>query len=218
MKNQFTFENHVAEYEGWYERYPWVFKSEVEALREMLPVGDKLNGIEVGAGTGRFAEALGIKEGVEPSQTMRAHAIKRGVEMMDAVAERLPYGDHRFDFVLMNFCISYFKDLHLAFKEAHRVLKSDGSLIVGFIDKESTIGRYYEEHKPKSTFYKNANFYSVEKILEELSNAKLKHTSTCQTLFKSLDEIKAFEPCKPGYGEGSFVVIRAMKRKLHNIH
>jgi ubiquinone/menaquinone biosynthesis C-methylase UbiE len=214
MKNQFAFENHVAEYEDWYDRYPWVFKSEVEALREMLPVGDKLNGIEVGAGTGRFAEALGIKEGVEPSQNMRAQAIKRGVEMMDAVAERLPYGDHRFDFVLMNFCISYFDDLHLAFKEAHRVLKGNGSLIVGFIDKDSMIGRYYEKHKPESTFYKNATFYSVEKVLEKLINAKLKHTVICQTLFESLDEIKAFEPSKPGYGEGSFVVIRAMKRKL----
>ncbi len=141
-----------------YDQYPSVFKSEVEALSEMLPIGEKLNGIEIGTGTGRFSEALGIKEGIEPSENMRALAIKRGIEMMDAVAERLPYGDHRFDFVLMNFCISYLDDLHLTFKEAHRVTKSNGVLVVGFIDKNSIIGRYYDEHKPESTFYKQANF------------------------------------------------------------
>jgi len=214
MKKQFSFDEHVAEYEEWFEQYPWVFKSEVEALRDMLPVGEKLNGIEVGLGTGRFSKALGIKEGIEPSRAMREAAIGRGIEVMDGVAESLPYGDHRFDFVLMNFCISYFAELHPPFKEAHRVLKSNGVLVVGFIDKNSIIGRYYEAHKPESTFYKHANFYSVDKVLNELTRARLKNTSTCQTLFNSLDEIKEFQTSKPGSGEGSFVVVKAMKQRV----
>jgi ubiquinone/menaquinone biosynthesis C-methylase UbiE len=213
MKKQFSFDDHVKEYEEWFDRYPWVFMSEVEALREMLPVGEKLNGIEVGIGTGRFSEALGIKEGIEPSANMRTLAVNRGIEIMDGVAERLPYADHRFDFVLMNFCICYFDDLHAAFKEAHRVLGSDGALVVGFIDKDSIIGMYYEKHKPESTFYKHANFYSVEKVISELNRAGFKHTATCQTLFNALDDIKALQPTKPGHGEGSFVVVKAMKKK-----
>jgi hypothetical protein len=32
-----------------------------------------------------------------------------------------------------------------------------------------------------------------------------------QTLFRPLDEIKELEPAKPGYGEGSFVLIKAIK-------
>ena len=118
-----------------------------------------------------------------------------------------------FDFVLMNFCISYFAELHPPFKEAHRVLKSNGVLVVGFIDKNSIIGRYYEAHKPESTFYKHAKFYSVDKVLNELTRARLKHSSTCQTLFNPLDEIKEFQPSKPGFGEGSFVVVKAMKHR-----
>lgn len=213
MKKQFSFDDHVDEYEEWYDQYPSVFKSEVEALREMLPIGEKLNGIEVGAGTGRFSEALGIKEGVEPSANMRSLALKRGMEIMDGRAESLPFGDHRFDFVLMNFCICYFNELHVPFKEAHRVLKSNGALVVGFIDKNSAIGQYYETHKPESTFYKHANFYSVDKVLDELKLAGFKHTSICQTLFNALDDIKEFQPSKPGFGEGSFVVIKAMKQR-----
>jgi len=213
MKKQFSFDDHVKEYEDWYDQYPWVFKSEVEALRDVMPQGDQLTGIEVGLGTGRFSQALGIKEGIEPSVKMRERAIKRGIEIMDGIADHLPYGDYRFDFVVMNFVISYFDDLHAPFKEAHRVLKKDGVLIVGFVDRESTIGQYYEKIKPESTFYKNARFYSVDKVLSELGRAGFKHAVIRQTLFNGLDEIKIVQPSKPGHGEGSFVVVGAMKKK-----
>jgi ubiquinone/menaquinone biosynthesis C-methylase UbiE len=212
MKQVFRFDEHVKEYEQWFDEYPEVFSSEVEAIREMLPEGEGMNGIEVGVGTGRFARELGIKEGVDPSPKMRANAIRRGVEIVDASAEHLPYGDNRFDFVLMNFCISYFDNVHIAFREAGRVLKRTGSLIVGFIDKDSRIGRYYEKHKPESTFYRHANFYSVQRVSDELRKAGFTHLSYRQTLFHDLNEIVEFEPSVEGYGKGSFVVIRAMKR------
>jgi ubiquinone/menaquinone biosynthesis C-methylase UbiE len=216
MKRHLQFDTHVADYEAWYERYPFVFQSEVEALRQMLPEGNQLTGIEVALGTGRFSEALGIKEGIEPSLNMRSLAVKRRIEVIDAVAEQLPYGDLRFDFVLMAFCISYFDDLHIAFREAHRVLKKNGVLVVGFIDHNSTIGKYYEQHKPESTFYKTANFYTVDKVLSELKRAGFRHFKSCQTLFEPLDDIKTFESAKPGYGEGSFVVIQAAERKQNH--
>ena len=87
-----VFESHVNEYEAWYEKYPEVYQSEIQALREhfrRLP--ESIQGIEVGLGTGRFAEPLGIKEGVEPSEPMAERARKRGIEVMDARAEHLPY-------------------------------------------------------------------------------------------------------------------------------
>lgn len=212
MKKNLPFDSHVAEYEAWYKDYPFVFTSEVEALRQLLPEGDRLTGIEVALGTGKFSEALGIKEGIEPSPNMRSIALKRGIEVVDGVAEQLPYGDLRFDFVLMAFCISYFDDLHVVFREAHRALNKNGVLVIGFIDRNSIIGKYYEQHKPESTFYKAANFYKVDKVLFELNRAGFKHFKFSQTLFKPLNDIKAFEPARPGYGEGSFVVIQAGKK------
>ncbi len=216
MKTNLPFDSHVAEYEEWYQEFPFVFQSEVEALREMLPEGDNLRGIEVALGTGKFSEALGIKEGVEPSPNMRALAVSRGIEVVDSVAENLPYGDLKFDFVLMAFCISYFNNLSIVFREAHRVLKKNGVLIVGFIDRNSIIGKYYEDRKPESTFYRQANFYTVEKVLAELKQSGFKHFNFCQTLFNPLSEIKAFEPSKPGHGQGSFVVVQAMKKRKRN--
>lgn len=212
MKKNMPFDSHVAEYETWYEEYPFVFQSEVEALRQMLPEGDRLTGIEVGLGTGQFSKALGIKEGVEPSPAMRTLALRRGIEAVDGVAENLPYKDLRFDFVIMAFSVSYFEDLHRALKEAHRVLKNNGVLIIGFLDRNSIIGKQYEQHKSESTFYKEANFYSVEKMKAELTQAKFKKLEFCQTLFKPLEDIKGVESVKAGHGEGSFVVVQARKR------
>ncbi len=212
MKKHLPFDEHVAEYEAWFDANPLVFQSEVEALREMLPEGDQLSGIEVGLGTGRFSAALDIKEGVEPSIAMRQEAIKRGIEIMDGHAEELPYADMRFDFVLMAFCIIYFEELQPPFKEAFRVLKKDGDLIVGFLDKNSPIGQEYEKKKTESIFYKHATFYSVDKVLHELKEAGFRYFHITQTLFNPITEIKEIEHTKPGYGEGSFVVIKASKK------
>ncbi len=212
MKNILLFESHVSEYDEWFDEYPFVFRSEVEALREMMPEGEKLTGIEVAVGTGRFSEALGIKEGVEPSPGMRELAVKRGVEVIDGVAEHLPYSDLRFDFVLMAFCISNFNDLLMAFKEAHRVLKNNGVLVLGFLDRNSIIGKQYEQRRPQSTFYKSATFYTVDKVLFELNRSGFRHFKFCQTLFHPLEQIKSLELPRSGYGEGSFVVIQAQKK------
>lgn len=205
------FNDHVAEYEAWFEKYPFVFQSEVEAIRDLLPESESSYGIEIAVGTGRFAKELGIKEGIEPATNMRALALKRGIDVLAGQAEHLPHKDMKYDFVLMTFCISYFENLQTAFKEAYRILKNGGSLIVGFIDKDSIIGKYYEERKPHSVFYKDAKFYSVKKIASELKKAGFKDLDFSQTLFHPLDDIKEFEPAKPGYGEGSFVLIKAIK-------
>jgi len=212
MIRTLPFNEHVAEYEEWFAKYPFVFQSEVEAIREMMPAGKNIRGIEIALGTGRFSGELDIKEGIEPAPNMRALALKRGIDVISGEAEHLPYKDMSFDFVLMAFCISYFEDLPAAFEEGWRVLKNDGSLIVGFIDKNSIIGKFYRERQPESVFYKHANFYSTKKIISLLINAGFKTLEFVQTLFHALDDIKEFEPSKPGYGEGSFIVIKARKR------
>jgi ubiquinone/menaquinone biosynthesis C-methylase UbiE len=212
MVQTLPFNDHVAEYEAWFERYPFVFQSEVFALKEVLPKGENLRGLEVGTGTGKFAHALGIQEGVEPADNMRRKAIKKGISVIDAEAEHLPFHDLSFDYVLMAFCISYFNSIHFAFKEAYRVLKPGGSLILGFLDRDSIIGNEYEAKRQSSTFYKEAIFYSPERIVIELKRSGYKNFVFYQTLFQGLSDIKELELPKPGFGEGSFVVIRSEKK------
>jgi SAM-dependent methyltransferase len=205
------FDHYVLEYDQWFERYPAVFDSEVEALRDCLPEGNS-NGIEIGLGTGRFSRELGIKEGIEPAFQMRRLAIDRGIEVMDAVAERLPYKDLRMDFVLMASCISYFYNMPKAFKEAFRVLKPGGVVIIGFIDKNSLIGRTYEKRKSDSVFYRQAEFYSVPRVTAELKRVGFRDVKCVQTLFGELENIHDFQPAIAGSGEGSYVVVSAIKK------
>ena len=211
MLQTLPFNDHVAEYEEWYKNYPLVFRSEIAAIKEFLPAGKNVRGIEVGLGTGRFSKALGIKEGVEPAENMRAVAETKGIAVLNAVAEHLPYKSLQYDFVLMNFCISYFEDLSAALKEAHRVLRRGGCLLVGFIDKDSRIGEKYQERRPNSIFYKNAKFHTVSKVESEMKSAGFKKLEFLQTLFHTLENIETVERPLPGYGKGSYVLIKGIK-------
>ncbi len=206
-----VFESHVNEYEAWYEKYPEVYQSEIEAVREhfrRLP--EAIQGIEVGLGTGRFAEPLGIKEGVEPSEPMAERARKRGIEVMDARAEHLPYKDLQFDFVWF-VTVCHLTKLRYAFEEANRVLRKGGLIIIGFLPKDQLAAQGYQERRGESTFYRKANFYSPSHIESLLENANFKNLEFNQTLFGDLDEIREVQMPKTGHGEGSFVVVSAVK-------
>ncbi len=203
------FEKHRDRYENWFERHRYAYLSELEAVRRLLPKEGK--GAEIGVGTGRFAAPLGIKLGVEPSKAMAEIARKRDVEVIEGVAESLPFPDESLDYLLMVTTICFVDDPEKALREAYRVLKPGGALIIGFVDRDSPIGKYYEEHREESVFYRDARFFSTEELLELLKKVGFRKFEIVQTLFHRLDEIKDVEPTKPGYGEGSFVVIKAVK-------
>lgn len=101
-------------------------------------------GLGVGVGTGRFSAPLGVSVGVDPSGAMIKVARERGVLVVRGVAERLPFGDEKFDLVLMVTVVFLLEDRATAFREAGRVLKPGGSIVVGFIDRDSPIGRRYQ--------------------------------------------------------------------------
>ena len=207
-----VFSENVKAYEAWYEDYPEVFNSEVKAIKEqLLKLPENIKGIEIGLGTGRFAQLLGIKEGVEPSEEMAVKASERGIEVVSGTAENIPFKDLQFDFVLF-VTICYLDNIKEALREAKRVLKPKGNIIIGFIDKDQKIGKAYQEKRQQSTFFRYANFYSVARIQKLLEGAGFKNLEFNQTLFGELDEIDEVQFPKAGFGEGSFVVVKAVKK------
>jgi len=203
------FEKYSEKYEDWFERNEFVYKSEIQVIKELLPKTKK--GIEIGVGSGRFAVPLGIKTGVDPSPRMREIAQQKGVKVIDAVAEELPFENSQFELVLMVTTICFVDNLILSFREAYRILKLGGYLIIGFVDKDSHLGKLYQQNKKKNVFYKIATFYSVKEVVYNLNKVGFKEFNFKQTIFHSLNEIKNVEPVKENYGQGSFVVIRARK-------
>jgi ubiquinone/menaquinone biosynthesis C-methylase UbiE len=212
MEKDTVFDTNVAEYDAWYEQYPAVYQSELTAIREQLQkLPENIKGIEIGLGTGRFAVPLGIKEGVEPSVPMAQKAQKRGIEVIQGTAEKLPYGDLQFDFVLF-VTICHLNSLKQALAEAKRVLKNDGALLIGFLDKDRSIAEQYIEKRHRSTFFRHATFYTVDRIIRSLKEAGFKDLQFNQTLFGNLESIKDLQMPKPGHGKGSFVVVKAVKK------
>jgi len=203
------FEEHTGEYEKWFVDNKFVYQSEIKAIREQLPREGR--GLEIGVGSGRFAAPLGITEGLEPSAKMAELARQRGISVTEGVAEDLPFADSEFDFLLMVTTICFVDDLDLSFQEAYRVLKETGVLVIGFIDRESPVGKIYQKFKEHSVFYRMATFYSVGEVLGSLEKAGFRRFSFYQTIFNELKKITASEPTREGYGEGSFVAIRAGK-------
>lgn len=74
------FETDADVYDEWFERHDAAYRSELAAVRAALdalaPCG---RGLDIGAGTGRFAAPLGIADGVEPAAAIRELAEKMSV-------------------------------------------------------------------------------------------------------------------------------------------
>ena len=138
-------------------------------------------------------------------------ARKKGIEVVTGVAENLPYQDASFDFALMVTTICFLDDIDLALQEAFRVIRPKGSFVIGFVDKNSPLGKAYEEGKQESLFYRYATFYAVDELLPRLRSAGFKTFSFRQTLAGPLENMKEPSPIAEGYGKGSFVVIKADK-------
>jgi ubiquinone/menaquinone biosynthesis C-methylase UbiE len=141
---------------------------------------------------------------------MARKAAERGIEVMDALAENLPYADLQFDFVLY-VTVCHLQSLKHAFLEANRVLKKNGMIIIGFLPSDRPIARAYQDRRRFSTFYRNAVFYTPGQIEKLLGETGFKSLEFNQVLIGEPEAIREEQLPKPGYGEGSFVVVSALK-------
>ncbi len=206
MAKTAAFQKHVTRYEEWFEKNRWAYVAELKAVGMLLPKTGR--GLEVGVGTGRFAAPLGIETGVEPAAKMARVARSRGIRVVRGVAEQLPLGTATRDYLLLVTTLCFVDDLLKTFIEASRVLIRGGYCLAALVNRDSPLGMEYEKQRHKSIFYKEATFYSVETIVAVMGQVGFRDFCFTQTLFSDPADITATEPVEPGYGRGSFVVIR----------
>ncbi len=203
------FDLYAKEYDNWFVINKLAFRSELEAIKKALPSTGNI--IEIGIGSGMFAGPLGIKEGIEPSKSMLKKAKAKGLHPLEGTAESLPYANKSKDAALMVTTICFLDDIYKSFHEIHRILKTGGHLVIGFVDKDSPVGKLYLQHKDKSIFYKNATFFGTDELKAILKNTRFEIVEVYQTIFGKIDEIKNIQEVEAGHGKGSFIVIKAQK-------
>ncbi len=104
------FDQYAKNYDQWYER-PFgssAFRLEVACLKRVIspfPLS-----LEVGVGSGRFAQALGIPYGLDPLVELLKSARQRGVFGVLGRAEALPFKSSSFDLVLMVVSVCFLKN------------------------------------------------------------------------------------------------------------
>jgi hydroxymethylpyrimidine/phosphomethylpyrimidine kinase len=223
-KSTSAFEKEAKDFDFWFSKNKNVFESEFLAEKELLP--DSENAISIGVGSGLFASRLGIKWGVEPSEDMARLARERGIDVKIGTAEDVPYEDEKFNTVLLSTVLSYCENPLKALKEAFRILRNGGYMVVSFLPREGSYSMLYDiasiqgqfdpDRAPANPyplkFIKGAKWLSIEIVKELICEAGFIDLEYAQTLVKhpryTDEEIE--EPAK-GYKKGNFVVIRARK-------
>ena len=195
------------DYDEWYDVHPALYQSELGALKKVVPPGA---GLEIGVGTGRFAVPLGARFGLDPAIQMLQLAKKRGILVVQALGESLPFRDESFDFVQIVFVIEFVDDPLLFLREAARTVRRNGVLILGFIDRDGQWGRYYARDPSHRHYFHPP---SPEEVLGIFSKIGLEFREACQTLFQPPPDISIKEEPRSGFGRGGFVVLMATKKQ-----
>lgn len=207
MTKALGYETHVDQYDEWFDKNPETYQAEIDAIKQLLPAG---KGLEIGAGSGRFTGPLKIDTGLEPAKAMRDAALERGIKMVEGVGEALPFEDGSYDFTAFITSTCFLESPLKAYKEAARVTKQNGAIIIAFLEKDSELGKRYEAHKQESPFYCNATFYSYSEITEFLTEAGFSNFNSVQTVLPPSSN-KDTNTILPGHDLGTFVVVKAIK-------
>jgi SAM-dependent methyltransferase len=215
MKNSYSpFDALASEYDAWFDgEGSLIFSNEVQAFKKLLPSLPR-PWLEIGVGSGRFARALGIETGMDPSGNLVEIARSRGIDAFTGRGEDriFPAGSFGTVFLIVTLC---FLDAPLdVLKEVGRVLVPGGKLVLGLVLRESPWGRLYRQKKEEGhRFYKYARFYSRNEVFRLMYQAGFLGERMVSTLMQKPGDERCVEKPREGYHpDAGFVIIVGGKR------
>ncbi len=206
-------------YDAWYEEEEkLLYEIEVRAFREILPSLPK-PWLEIGVGSGRFAEALEIESGIDPSIKLLEMARGRGIRVHEGKGEHTSFDDESFGtvFLIVTIC---FVDAPLdVLKEASRILMPSGKVVLGLVLKESPWGKFYEEKKQEGhRFYKHATFHRYDAVVKLVEQAGFTVEKVVSTLFQKPGEVERTESPQNGYSpDAGFTILVGGKTQGNSV-
>jgi ubiquinone/menaquinone biosynthesis C-methylase UbiE len=191
-----VFDRIAESYDRWYDTSEGqaIFNAELKCLRLLCK---NLGGrwLEVGVGTGRFASMLGIATGIDPSIPMLKMAKKRGLLACAGIAEALPFPGNLFDGILLALALCFLADSAQALTECGRILRPQGSLLLGVIPAHSRWARSYERKKTEGhPVYALARFHDLPETVTGIQRTGFSLKGAACTLFWNPGEPSENEP------------------------
>jgi ubiquinone/menaquinone biosynthesis C-methylase UbiE len=185
------FDQIANSYDQWYDssKGKQIFDAELKCLQHICP---KCEGrwLEVGVGTGRFANRMEIKEGVDSSTAMLELAALRGITIYQGYAEELAFDSDSFDGILMAFTLCFIDSPKKALSQCRRMLKDNGQLLIGLIPAESPWGKSYQEKKKEGhPIYSHARLLTIENTIAITKTFGFQLEKSACTLFCKPDEL-----------------------------
>ena len=213
---EYVFDTFAERYDKWYDKPlgKTAFKLEKECI-ESLCKNSERPFLEIGVGTGRFAVALKVDYGIDKSIGVLKFAKERGIAIIRGEGESLPFVDASFGAVFIIVTLCFVDEPLKVLKEASRVLKDDGFVILGLILKESPWASFYKKKgEEDNVFYKIAKFYTINELKSMLKSVGLQISEVRSTILQPpTEEPLHFELSSEGYyKEAGFVAIKTQKR------
>jgi SAM-dependent methyltransferase len=209
------FDDLALEYDAWFDRDgSLIFFIEVQAFKSLLPSLSK-PWLEIGVSSGRFAQALGIETGVDPSYKLLHMARERGVNAFLGRGEQELFDEESFGTVFLIVTLCFLDSPLDVLKETNRILTPGGKIVLGLVLKESPWGQLYQQKKEEGhRFYRHATFYTYDEALKLLEQASFSIEKVVSTLFQQPDKVEHVEEPKEGYlPDAGFTIIVAGKRE-----
>jgi SAM-dependent methyltransferase len=208
------FDDLAKEYDAWFdEEGSLVYFIEVQAFKSFLPSLPK-PWLEIGVGSGRFAQALEIGIGVDPSIKLVKMARHRGVTTLLGWGEQELFDEESFGAIFLIVTLCFLDSPLEVLKEASRILMPGGKLVLGLVLRESPWGQFYQTKKAQGhRFYKFATFYSFDEVVRLIEQSGFTTEKTISTLFQRPGEVHHAEDPREGYFyDAGFTIIVAGKR------
>lgn len=215
LNEEQVFDAFAERYDAWYDK-PFgksAFNLE-KACTESLCKDLKHPFLEIGVGTGRFAEALKIQLGIDSSAGVLQFAKKRGITVIRGKGEKLPFPDKSFGaaFIIVTLC--FVDEPVKVLEETSRTLRDDGCIVLGLILRESPWASFYmRKGSAGNIFYKVASFYSLNELEAMLEKTNLIIEEASSTIFQVPTEkpLRFENPRKGCHKDAGFVVMKVGK-------
>ncbi len=206
-----VFNERADEYDSWFEN-SLLFEIEIAAIKA-LNVPSAPPALEIGVGPGRFARELGVAFGIDPANTPLHLALNRKIKVCQAVGELLPFIRGCFSRIYILFTLCFVQNPAKVLQECHRVLREEGSLILGFVPATSQWGKSLQQKKEKGhPFYEYANFFSITECEELIQANGFSIINSSSSLYQKPGEVTLQEKARAGvYEDAGFIALTLQK-------